>query len=105
MTTLQAIELAAHIFGGFLTCSVCEACDCDRYEEAMSPEPYDDLAFGKWLLAEGWQFNYEEFDYEGGPGSGKFSFCFEGDEPTLPTSRSWTFSLVCPRCRAKLSVR
>jgi hypothetical protein len=75
MTAEEVIELAAHITGGLLSC---DRCDRDAFDDFIGSVPtpeYTDAAFGGWLLAQGWQIAWEEFE-----------------------DGSRTFNLICPLC-------
>ena len=97
MSRDEAVELSTHYMGGLVWCESCKVEPYYAYEEDHAANEYDDAAFGQWLLAQGWHFGWQEHDHEGSPGSGKYPFMYY--KPAAATSRSWSFSWVCPTCR------
>jgi hypothetical protein len=96
LTRDEAIEMAAHNYGGMLECDCCHREPLDEYLGSIPPRSYDDLQFGLWLLNHGWKFEWQEHDHKGGPGSGKFPFFYY--PPERANSLSWSFRLTCPDC-------
>jgi hypothetical protein len=96
VTRDEAIEMAAHVYGGLVECEHCHRCPLDDYLATIPSDDYDDLKFGLWLLDRGWKFEWREHDHEGGPRSGKFPFLYYS--PERADSLSWSFTLTCPEC-------
>jgi hypothetical protein len=96
MTRNEAIEMAAHVYGGLVECHRCHREPVEEYTASIPAGGYDDLQFGLWLLDHGWKFEWQEHDHEGGPHSGKFPFLYYPRENA--NSMSWSFRLTCPEC-------
>jgi len=96
MTIDEAIELAAHFTGGLVSCDLCQYTPYDDFIATGPTGGYDDAVFGQWLLAQGWDFRWQEHPDAEGP---EWRLPFISDLARLPSSVTWSYSLVCPKCR------
>jgi hypothetical protein len=82
MTRDEALNLAVHIYG---TCASCDRCQQERsftdYKAARPNAEESDLAFGCWLLENGWHFEWHERQNGG-----------------------WDFRFLCLRCATGLTL-
>jgi hypothetical protein len=96
MTRNEAIETAAHVYGGLVECDLCGREPLGEYKSSIPAGEYDDLQFGLWMLGHGWKFEWHEHDHKGGADSGKLPFMYYRREHA--SSMSWSFRLICPDC-------
>jgi hypothetical protein len=100
MTRDEALETAVHVYGGLVWCRACNTYPLDHYLAATPGSEYDDLEFGRWLLAQGWRFDWTESEQpSAGDGSGALPFP-PWINACATNTGSWTFDFVCPSCIA-----
>ncbi|HEY7087308.1 MAG TPA: hypothetical protein VH518_04415 [Tepidisphaeraceae bacterium] len=97
MTINEAIELAAFFTGGLVSCDTCQYTPFDDFMGDHPPERYDDVVFSQWLLSQGWDFRWREHPDAEGP---EWRLPFISHLARQPSSVTWSYSLICPKCRA-----
>lgn len=97
MTRDEAMELAAHFTGGLVSCEVCQCTPYADFEATHPPNAYDDVVFSQWLLSQGWDFQWREHSDAEGP---EWRLPFISNLARQPSSLTWSYSLICPKCRA-----
>ena len=66
MTREEALWLAVHSYGTMACCKICKTVrDFRNYKDARPQGEQSDAAFALWLLDEGWQFSWKDFQTGG----------------------------------------